>query len=574
MSAPPTELGERYPVLRLGWADEDAVALRQLPITLSVVIAAVALWWMVEPARPALLVAAVVLSAGVLVVAALGRWETWPVSWRFACSLAQMLAIALLDAGAGLPAATLDILLVLPLASLALRLGSVGPTIGLAGAAVVLLVPVVADIGRVQPVLHAVVTFLILATLALGIHGIVTLARGQAVQLAHARDDLVATAERLRDSRDTLAGILAAATEQAFLATDVAGRVVSANTGAERILGLGASTLVGRDVVGLLGAEPAATSGGGAPDGAAPPVLATTVGAAVHGGTEVHECDYTLPDGARRRLEVVVTRRPALAGAAPELPAGYLFVATDITRRYESEQEQDAFIGLVSHELRTPLASILGYVELLGMRPEALDDEQQRYLQVVGRNAHQLQTLVEDLLTSAQVVSGAFSLLPTELDVVRVVRDVVVADRPVADQAEVEIVADGDPEVPLRSDARRLGQVVENLLTNAVKHSPPGSQVRVSVTREHDDGPTRRARVRVVDHGTGIPADELAHLTERFYRTRDTVRRRVRGVGLGLSLVQTVVDEHGGSLTIASEPGRGTQVDVLLPDLPPGPDAP
>lgn len=78
----------------------------------------------------------------------------------------------------------------------------------------------------------------------------------------------------------------------------------------------------------------------------------------------------------------------------------------------------------------------------------------------------------------------------------------------------------------------------------------------------------------MVDHGTGIPADELAHITERFYRTRDTVRRRVRGVGLGLSLVQTVIDEHGDSLTIASEPGSGTQVDVLLPDLSAGPDEP
>lgn len=571
--SPPTELGERYPVLRLGWADEDAVALRQLPITLAVLTAALMLWWMVEPARPGLVLGAAVLSVAVLVVAALGRWDRWPVWWRLGCSLAQMLAIALLDVGAGLPAVTLDILLVLPLASLALRPGSVGPAVGLAGTGIVLLVPVFWDFGRVQPVLHAVVTFLILATLALGIHGIVTLARGQAAQLANARDALDATSRRLRDSRDSLVSILAAATEQAFLATDDAGKVVAINPSAQRILGLDDDGLVGRDAVDLLAGDPAARA---LQDGAeGPPVqLAEMVGAAAHGGTEVHERDYLLPDGARRRLEVVVTRRPALAGPAPELPAGYLFVATDITRRYESEQEQDAFIGLVSHELRTPLASILGYVDLLRMRPESLDDEQLRYLQVVERNAHQLQSLVEDLLTSAQVVSGAFALVPAELDVVRVVREAVATERPVADQVDVEIVEDGDAEVPLRSDARRLAQVVENLLTNAVKHSEPGSQVRVSVTAEPAAGLVRHARVRVVDHGTGIPADELAHLTERFYRTRDTVRRRVRGVGLGLSLVQTIVDEHGGSLSISSEPGVGTQVDLLLPDLAPGPDAP
>ncbi|WP_171467161.1 cell wall metabolism sensor histidine kinase WalK [Cellulosimicrobium sp. 72-3] len=570
----PTELGERYPVLRLGWADEDAVALRQVPITLSVVVAAASLWWMVEPARPGLLVAAVVLSVGVLVVAALGRWDTWPVSWRFACSLAQMLAIGLLDVGAGLQAVTLDILLVLPLASLALRPGSAGPAVGLAGAGLVLLVPVVVDTGRIQPVLHAVVTFSILATLALGIHGIVTLARGQAVQLAAARDALDASSRRLRDSRDTLASILAAATEQAFLATDDAGTVVSANTGAERLLGTAASTLVGTDVVRLLGGGSAAAGEAGDQEGGTPSALAEIVGAAAHGGTEVHERDHTLPDGTSRRLEVVVTRRPALSGPAPELPPGYLFVATDVTRRHEDEQEQDAFIGLVSHELRTPLASILGYVDLLRMRPESLDDEQQRYLQVVERNAHQLQALVEDLLTSAQVVSGTFALVPMELDVVEVVREAVASTAPVAARAGVAIVEDGDAEVRLLSDAQRLGQVVENLLTNAVKHSTRGGQVRVSVTAEPAQDAARCVRVRVVDHGTGIPADELARLTERFYRTRETVRRRVRGVGLGLSLVQTIVDAHGGSLSIASEPGVGTEVDVLLPDLSPDQDEP
>ncbi len=260
-----------------------------------------------------------------------------------------------------------------------------------------------------------------------------------------------------------------------------------------------------------------------------------------------------------------MTRRPALSGPAPELPPGYLFVATDVTRRHEDEQEQDAFIGLVSHELRTPLASILGYVDLLRMRPESLDDEQQRYLQVVERNAHQLQALVEDLLTSAQVVSGTFALVPMELDVVEVVREAVASTAPVAARAGVAIVEDGDAEVRLLSDAQRLGQVVENLLTNAVKHSTRGGQVRVSVTAEPAQDAARCVRVRVVDHGTGIPADELARLTERFYRTRETVRRRVRGVGLGLSLVQTIVDAHGGACPSPANRGSGPRWTCSCP---------
>ena len=139
---------------------------------------------------------------------------------------------------------------------------------------------------------------------------------------------------------------------------------------------------------------------------------------------------------------------------------------------------------------------------------------------------------------------------------------------PGARALDVDVVVDGDRPVPLRSDAQRLGQVVENLLSNAVKYSEPGARVEVSVTRAAGPDGGRAARVVVADHGTGIAADELARLTERFYRTRDTRRRRVRGVGLGLSLVRSIVDEHGGTLDIRSELGAGTQVEVVVPDLP------
>ncbi|HWV76192.1 MAG TPA: HAMP domain-containing sensor histidine kinase, partial [Isoptericola sp.] len=233
----------------------------------------------------------------------------------------------------------------------------------------------------------------------------------------------------------------------------------------------------------------------------------------------------------------------------------------------EEERTQDEFIGLVSHELRTPLASILGYVDLMRLEGDRLDEEQRGYLAVVDRNARRLRSLVDDLLTSAQMASGRYVLAADEIDVVQVVREAVANERPAADAAGVEVEVAGDAAVPLRSDAGRVGQVVDNLLSNAVKYSERGGRVRVTVTAGTDPQGARVARLQVADQGSGIPADELEHITERFYRSRDTRRRRVRGVGLGLSLVDQIVQDHGGTMTFRSEPGRGTEVDVTLPDV-------
>lgn len=562
------------------WFVDDAVGLRQVPVTVSfaaVVVfvmwgpASVDRWWAPEPRTPVFLVVSTGLVAAVQLVGSLGRWDRWPRAWQYALSLVQILAIGMMGAGSGYSLSVLDVLIVMPVVSLALQPGVWGVVVGLGGAAAVLFAPVVWPIdapGRVPPVVHAVVGLLILGFVAVGTHGIVSVARRQARQLERARDELAAGARRLRDSRDTLRGILDAATEQGFVSTDFAGRIVSVNPGGERIVGRPERELVGTDVSGLVADDALAPrlAEPGAPR-AADAANRVVLGRAVDGGTQVGDWEVVLPDGARRHVELTVTERPALSGRAPELPAGYLVVLTDITARYEQDRSQDEFIGLVSHELRTPLASILGYLDLLRLEGGRLDTEQQEYLAVVERNARRLRSLVDDLLTSAQIVSGSYTLAAEDVDLVRVVRDAVATQLPVAEAAGVEVVVEGDPTVPLVSDADRVGQVVDNLLSNAVKYSHRGGRVWVTVIAGSVPGGSRLARLRVTDEGAGISADELGRVTQRFYRSRETRRLRVRGVGLGLSLVDQIVHDHGGVLTIRSEPGQGTEVDVTLPDL-------
>ncbi|MEU2200181.1 ATP-binding protein [Isoptericola sp. NPDC019482] len=563
------------------WFADDAVGLRQLPVTVAfAVVLAFLIWgpagqstlWTPEPSNPALLVVSTVLVGLVQAVGSLGRWKQWPRPWQLLLPLVQIFAIGMLELGSGYSLTAFDVLLFMPVVSLALQPGVWGMVVGLGGAAVVLLAPAIWPIdvpGRVPPVVHAFVDLLILGFVAVGAHGIVSVARRQARQLGHARDELALGAQRLRDSRDTLRSILDAATEQGFVATDFAGRIVSVNPGAVRLFGRPERELVGADVSSVVAADVLADrlASAGSERWAHAANLAV-LGRAAAGETQVDEWEAVLPDGTRRHVELTVTERPALGGREPELPEGYLVVVTDVTARYEEERTQDEFIGLVSHELRTPLASILGYLDLLRLEGDRLDEEQQGYLAVVERNARRLRSLVDDLLTSAQMASGRYALAVDETDVAQVVRDAVTNELPTAEAAGVDVVVDGDARVPLRSDAVRLGQVVDNLLSNAVKYSHRGGHVRVTVRSGADPGGSRLARLVVADDGAGIAADELGRITERFYRSRETRRRRVRGVGLGLSLVDQIVQDHGGTMTFRSEPGSGTEVEVTLPDVP------
>ncbi|WP_101524389.1 sensor histidine kinase [Nocardioides houyundeii] len=547
------------------WFAPEAVGLRQVPVTVSVLVSALILWVTIEPVSRTVLATAAALVLGVQAVASRADWTVLAPAWRYAVPVVQMLAVALMDLGAGLDLVSLDVLLFMPVVTLALEPGPWGLGIALFGSAMVLLAPVVFDIGRVHPLLHVVVTLPIIAAVAVRAHGILGITRQQAEELRQARDEVAARVGQLRASRDALRSVMRAATEQAIIGTDLDGVVRMVSAGAERMFARAEDELVGSAITALLPVEGADAE---EPAGTAQPLLAAEVGEAATGGSHSGELRRTRADGSVQHLAYVVTPRPALEGAAPELSAGYLFVVSDVTEIREHERRQDEFISLVSHEFRTPLASILGYLDLLRLESGGLDEEQLGYLDVLVRNTERLRSLVDDLLTSAQLVFGA-PMTATEVEVTDVVRAAVETQQPTARDLGVRVEVAGDPVVRLISDPQRLGQVVDNLLSNAVKYSHNGGRVEITTVQEEAANGVRQARIRVADQGTGIERDELGRITERFYRTRDTRRRRVQGIGLGLSLVHAIIEEHGGVLTIDSAPGRGTVVEAVIPDLQP-----
>ncbi|HZV73030.1 MAG TPA: ATP-binding protein [Conexibacter sp.] len=273
-------------------------------------------------------------------------------------------------------------------------------------------------------------------------------------------------------------------------------------------------------------------------------------------------------DEAERRDEVVLPggRRTFARYAAPVHDGrgrliGRLLVVREITAEREAERAKQDFFALVSHELRTPLTAILGYVELVLSDDAApFPPEHARHLEVIDRNAHRLVRIVGDLLFAAQVEGAPLLLEPGELDLVALVRDAVELARPHAEQAGVALVEELEPVERCIGDRDRIAQVLDNLLSNALKFTPLGGRV---VVRLANDG--AQARIEVADTGAGIAADDQPHLFDRFYRARSATVRSVPGLGLGLTIVRTIVEGHGGTVSVDSEVGRGTTFTILLP---------
>ena len=228
----------------------------------------------------------------------------------------------------------------------------------------------------------------------------------------------------------------------------------------------------------------------------------------------------------------------------------------------ELDRMKSEFVALVSHELRTPLTSIRGYLELLldDAESEELSQSQRDFLGVVDRNSERLMRLVEDLLLAAQAEAGSLQLTMEDVDLARLVNDAVSACAPAAATRDIELVAIGAGAPVIRADQGRLGQVLDNLVANALKFTPPGGRVEVRALAA-DGG----ARIEVADTGVGIPAAEQRHLFSRFFRTERAHRDAVAGAGLGLSIAKALVEAHGGTITVASEEGRGTTFRVDLP---------
>jgi signal transduction histidine kinase len=237
-----------------------------------------------------------------------------------------------------------------------------------------------------------------------------------------------------------------------------------------------------------------------------------------------------------------------------------IWTLREVTADRQLERLRDAFVGAVSHELRTPLTSISGFLEMLGDEEGGLTASGRTYLRALRRSTSRLQRIVEDLLLVAQIEANRLELDYAPLDVAELAAATLEAARPAAAEQGIELSLDVANRIPLDADAGRLRQVLDNLVSNALKFTPEGGSVVLSASNGGD-----RVRVEVADTGIGIPRDEIGQLFSRFYRASTATRRAIPGTGLGLLIARAIVERHDGTISLESREHEGTRVTVSLP---------
>jgi signal transduction histidine kinase len=236
---------------------------------------------------------------------------------------------------------------------------------------------------------------------------------------------------------------------------------------------------------------------------------------------------------------------------------GLIAASVDISDYRTLERRQREFLAMAAHELRTPVTSILGFAQLLLRR-----DPHDRAIAAIARQATGLDRLIGDLVDTARLEDGHLELRRTRLDLVGLVYDLAEQFQPLSTAHPIRVEA---PDEPLEGiwDGERIGQVIQNLLTNAVKYSPGGGEIVISVS---DLG--SEARLAVQDRGVGIPPGLLSRLFDPFYRV-DRTAHAIRGLGLGLSISRSLVEAHGGQIVAESAgEGQGSRFVVTLPRQP------
>ncbi len=368
---------------------------------------------------------------------------------------------------------------------------------------------------------------------------------------------------RLRLAEEHHGLLLDGAKDHTIVTLDPDGNVTSWSSSAERLFGYPESEIVGHPAAAFFRPEDVAAG--------LPGRLLTEA----HAAGRVETAGPRIRrDGTTFWANTVVTAAIADDG---EL-RGFVKVIRDDTPRHQVEEQVVALsdelreldrmksdlIASVSHELRTPLTSIRGYTELL-LEEEAgeLGSIQRRMLDVIDTNGARLLSLVEDLLSFAKVDTGEFALTPEQIDVATLLATVDTTVRPALPAGLLLDLVISTAVPPVAADLTHLNRALLSPLSNAVKFSPSGGVI--TLTGEYDE---KEVRLSVRDTGIGIPPEEQARLFQRFFRSSNAREQHIQGTGLGLALVKTIAEAHGGRVTLESEVGQGTCVTLHLPRPP------
>jgi PAS domain S-box-containing protein len=369
---------------------------------------------------------------------------------------------------------------------------------------------------------------------------------------------VVETLARVQTERDTVSALLVASAD-GIVVVDRGRRIERVNPALETLLGRSEAELVGRSCDEVLGCGRA-----GAPHerphgcGSCPFSRVLSSG----GPLTEHVFEMVAPDGHHVWLSGAYASVPDAAGGIRHA-IGSL---RDVTRAKEIEQLQQDLVSIASHEIRSPLAAIKGFAATLLVRSDRMTPENRhQFLDGIDQQADRLTTLVDDLLEVQTIDSRRLRIDRSQVDLEALIREVV--DHFRSKWGERLISIDASPGLPLvQADRSKMDEVLVNLIDNAVKYSPDGGDIRIGLAPA---GPGV-VEISVADEGIGIPPEEASRLFRKFHRISTPETADIGGTGLGLYIVKSLVEAHGGRIHLRSLPGVGSTFTVSLPvALPP-----
>ncbi|GII04169.1 ATP-binding protein [Planobispora takensis] len=385
---------------------------------------------------------------------------------------------------------------------------------------------------------------------------------GRVVDRERSRRALEAGRRRLEEMVET--------SVEAFVAMDASGRIIGWNAAAERMFSLPREQALGRPLAETIippayreshreGLGRFLTTGRAR-------ILGQRIEVPAHrpDGSEfpVQLAIWAFQDEGQWVFNAFLNDITEYRRAQEVLRAAYERELATVTRLKELDEAKSGFIATVSHELRTPLTTLVGYLEvLIDGDAGPVNDRQDRMLQAMNHNAIRLQHLVEDLLAVNTADAGLLTVNPVLVMAEDVLETALEGMAKISRTRDRPIEVDIDESMgPIEADPVQLSRALRALLSNAVKFSAPGGPVTVRVSSAGDT-----VSIAVTDTGIGIPADELPHVFDRFYRTRLAADHAVQGIGIGLTIAKDIVEAHGGTLTAVSSPDHGSTFTITLP---------
>jgi signal transduction histidine kinase len=473
-------------------------------------------------------------------------WERWPLHWMMIIPAADLVAVALIRTVLIPVIPSVGLLVVFPLLWLAYGFRYGGISVGIVGAALVAVFPQIWS-GRVPNSALEWANIITLPVLAIGVAVAVNIAARQlqrTTQMVVEQKEQLTIALRQSQDEQIRSRAIFDTVHAGVAFYDANNELVMSNLQAEAIVSRVGFRINEPPYAGPEAREADRTT--------VIPFEDQIIPRALRGETITDHVEWLGEPGNQIAILASADQVHRPDGGL----LGTVIVAQDVTDLADAVNVREEFLATVSHELRTPLSSILGYLELIDDDIDAkalgIDD----YIAVIERNAGELLRRVSELLS---ISDRGLTLHLENTDIREIVGTSIAKMKPIADARSIALRTTGGPTIPARVDPHRIQQVFDNLIQNSVKYSPPGSIVEITVTEQHG-----LVELIVTDDGVGMTPEEARQATHEFYRAPSARYQAIQGVGIGLSIVQSIVRAHEGTLLIDSEPGRGTTIRITI----------